>query len=140
MILFLSDVHCRYGVVNAQIAHAEARTGRPLEAVVVLGDFGFFEPDLRRFFRRQRFHRPVFVVEGNHEDFDRLPRLAETYRGAFTHLPRATLHTIGGHRCLALGGAAYMDAHTTPRGAVVGAADIEACLAQIGRASCRERV
>lgn len=129
MILFLSDVHCRYGVVNAQIAHAEARTGRPFDAVVVLGDFGFFEPDLRRFFRRQRFHRPVFVIEGNHEDFDRLPQLAATYRDAFTYLPRASLHTIGGHRCLALGGAAYMDAGTTPRRAVVSAADIDACLA-----------
>ncbi len=130
MILFLSDVHCRYEFVNAQLAHAEQRQEQPVAAVVVLGDFGLFEPNLKRFFRRrgERFARPVFVIEGNHEDFARLPQLAAAYRDVFTHLPRGSVETLDGHRCLCLGGAAYMDAHTTPRGATLEPADIEACL------------
>ncbi len=137
MILFLSDVHCRYGIVNVQIAHAEARAGRSVDAVVVLGDFGLFDPDLRRFFRRRggRFARPVSVIEGNHEDFDHLPRIVWDYRDVFTYLPRASLASIGGWRCLALGGAAYMDAHSTPRGSTLGGRDVDACLAHPPRSA-----
>ena len=137
MILLLSDVHGRYAVVNEQIAHAEARAGRAVDEVVVLGDFGFLEPDLRRFFRDLggRFARPVSALEGNHEDFERLPRMAETYRDVVTHLLRGSVRTIDGRRCLCLGGAAYMDAHTTPRGAVVEAADIATCLAHPPRSA-----
>lgn len=130
MILLLSDVHALFRVVNAQIEHAERRTRRPITAVVVLGDLGVFEPELRAFFvdARQRFARPVFFVEGNHEDFQAFPRLLRKYADAFTHLPRGTLHEFEGHRCLAFGGAAYMDPSATPPESVVTARDIESCL------------
>lgn len=131
MILLLSDLHCRYELVNAQLAHAQTRTNGAVEAALVLGDVGLYEPFLSRFFRRrkERFARPVAVIEGNHEDFDALPRLVRRYADVLTHLPRGSVHSIGGWRLLALGGAAYMDAMNTPRGSVIELRDIERCLA-----------
>jgi predicted phosphodiesterase len=131
MILLLSDVHCLYEVVNQQIAHAEATTGRPVDAAIILGDVGLFEPQLGRFFRRagERFTRPTYFIEGNHEDHDHLAALASAYGHILEHLPRSSVRVIDGHRFLCLGGAGYMDAHTTPWSAVITATDIEACLA-----------
>lgn len=130
MILLLSDVHALFRVVNAQIEHAERRLRRPLTAVVVLGDLGVFEPEMRAYFGEGggRFTRPVFFVEGNHEDFQSFDRLTRRYGAHFTHLPRGSLHEIGGHRFLALGGSAHMDPAATPHGAVIETRDIEACL------------
>jgi Icc-related predicted phosphoesterase len=131
MILFLSDVHCRYDVVDRQVAHAEQEIGEAVSDVLVLGDFGLFEPFLKRFFRRQgqRFLRPTHFIEGNHEDFDHFERLVERYRDVIEYLPRGTVHTLAGTPMLALGGVRYMDAHTTPRRAEIREADIERCLA-----------
>jgi hypothetical protein len=76
-----------------------------------------------------RFSRPVYFVEGNHEDYSALPRLVEKYSDVITHLPRGTVRDIAGLSCLALGGAAYMDALATPPGSVIAPADMERCLA-----------
>jgi hypothetical protein len=134
VILLLTDVHGLYTVVNAQIAHAEATTGTLVAAAVILGDVGLFEPHLGRFFRRagERFLRPTYFIEGNHEDHDHLAALAHAYRHELVHLPRGSVHTIDGCRLLCLGGAGYMDAHTTPRAAVITPADLEACLGHPG--------
>lgn len=131
MILLISDLHTRFELVNDQIDHAEARLGRSIEAAILLGDVGFAEPYLSRFFGkgRQRFRRRTYFVEGNHEDFDALPRLVARYEDELTFLPRGWAGDIAGWRCLALGGAAYMDALMTPRGSVVTDEDIERCLA-----------
>lgn len=131
MILFLSDVHTQYDIINRQIAAAEAHAGTPVAAVVVLGDFGLFEPHLHACFRRrgQRILRPLYFIEGNHEDFDRIEELIAAYRDFLTYLPRGTVQTIAGHRFLCFGGTAYMDAHTTPPGAVIRPEQIRACLA-----------
>jgi predicted phosphodiesterase len=131
MILLLTDVHCLYHVVNAQITHAEAQAGKPVAAVVLLGDVGLFEPQLGHFFRRDgaRFLRPTYFIEGNHEDHDRLAALATAYRQMLVYLPRSSVHCLDGCRLLCLGGTGYMDAHTTPRAAVITPADIAACLA-----------
>ncbi len=131
MILLLTDVHCLYAVVNAQTAHAEATTGTPVSAVIILGDVGLFEPQLGRFCRRAdgRFLRPTYFIEGNHEDHDHLAALAARYQHLLVHLPRGSAPTIAGCRFLCLGGCGYMDAHTTPWAAVITAGDIEACLA-----------
>ena len=130
MILLLGDVHCQYDLVNIQLDHAERHVGRPVEAVVLLGDLGLFEPFLSRFFRKrgERFRRPTYFVEGNHEDFSCFDTLVRKYADVITHLPRATVHTIGRWRALAFGGAAYMDAHATPPGAVIRPEDIAASL------------
>ena len=131
MILVLGDVHSRFDIVNTQVVHAEARLGAPVDAVVVLGDLGLFEPFLSRFFRkrRMRFARPLYFVDGNHEDYRTLPRLVELYSDVMTHLPRGSIREIAGISCMAIGGASYMDALATPLGSVISPADIERCLA-----------
>ena len=131
MILFLSDVHCRYEVVDRQVAHAEEELGVSISDVLVLGDFGLFEPFLKRFFRKQGKHflRPTNFIEGNHEDFDHFEGLVARYRDVIAYLPRSTVHTIAGASTLALGGVRYMDAHTTPLRAEIREADIARCLA-----------
>lgn len=130
MICLLSDVHCRYGVITAQLLDAETRFGIPPDAVVVLGDLGLFEPFLTRFFRRsgERFPVPVHFIEGNHEDFNRFDRLVRRYEDVLHYLPRGSVHALAGVRVLALGGVTYMDAHTTPAAAEVRPRDIARCL------------
>ena len=129
MILLASDLHGRFEAVNELIARAE-RDGARVDAVLILGDVGLFEPGLNRYFRATggRFARPLHYIEGNHEDYSRLDTLVRRYADVMTHLPRGTLHTIAGLRVLALGGAAYMDAHTTPMGSVIEPRHIDACL------------
>jgi predicted phosphodiesterase len=131
MILLLSDVHCRYDMVDQQLAHAETELGIPVSDVLILGDFGLFEPFMKRFFRKsaRTFARPTHFIEGNHEDFDHFDHLVRKYSDILTHLPRSTVHAIAGTRMLALGGVRYMDAHTTPQGAEILPRDIERCLA-----------
>jgi predicted phosphodiesterase len=130
MILLLSDIHCRYDIVDRQLDHAEGEIGEPISAVLVLGDFGLFEPFMKRFFRsgQHHFRRPTYFIEGNHEDFDRFDRLVQRYRDVVTYLSRGTIHQISGTRTLALGGVSYMDAHTTPQGAEIRPRDIDRCL------------
>lgn len=130
MILFLSDLQGQFEVVNAQIDHAEQRTGRAVDAVMLPGDLGLCEPQLSRFFRkrRHRFHRPFYYIEGNHEDFEVFDKNVERYSDVMTHLPRGTAKVIHGRKILALGGAAYMDACNTPEPSLVRPRDIERCL------------
>lgn len=130
MLLFITDVHCRYDIVNTQIRFAEERFAEPVEAAVILGDLGLFEPFLANFFRRagKRFLRPVFFIEGNHEDFVNFAPLVRRYRSHLTHLPRGTVRTLAGQSCLFFGGAAYMDAHSTPESATIKPRDIDRCL------------
>lgn len=131
IVLLLSDVHAQYDVIDVQVAHAEASTGRPVGQVLVLGDFGLFGPDLRTHFRRghHRFARPVAFIEGNHEDFRAFDQLVREYADVITHLQRGTVHVFGAWRWLCIGGARYMDSWSTPSGSEIGAADIAACLA-----------
>jgi predicted phosphodiesterase len=132
MILIIADTHCFYDIVNRQIEHAENTLGMPVDCVVHLGDFGLYREHLHGFFIRQglRFLRPVYFIEGNHEDFREFDALLARYNGTFfTHLPRATVQTIGTYRMLCLGGAAYMDALNTQPGSVIKDHHINACLA-----------
>lgn len=130
MILFISDTHCYYDNINRQIEYAEAGLGVPVSCVIHLGDFGIYRSQLHAFFTRQkkRFLKPVFFIEGNHEDFDALPWLAKKYAHCFTHLPRASVHAIGGYRFLALGGTGYMDAIITQKGSIITSQHINKCL------------
>lgn len=129
--LLMSDVHARYEVVDAQLAHASQTLGRPVDRIIVLGDFGFFGPNLHDHFRRKgrRFGCPVLFIEGNHEDFIAFDRLVRDYADVVTHLPRNTIQDIAGLRWLCIGGARYMDAWSTPCGCEITEQDIAACLA-----------
>ncbi|MBN2452231.1 MAG: metallophosphoesterase family protein [Lentisphaeria bacterium] len=131
MLLFLSDLHCRYHLVNQQIRDAERRFETAIDATVLLGDMGLFEPFLNRYFRREgeRFACPLHFIEGNHEDFDAFPRLLQLYGEYFRHLPRTSVTPLDGWPCLALGGVEYMDAYTTPEASLILPRHIDACLA-----------
>jgi predicted phosphodiesterase len=131
MILVVSDTHCYYDIVNKQIEYAENVLGHSISSVIHLGDFGIYKAQLNDYFnkRNKRFLRPLFFIDGNHEDFRSLDNLVHKYKDCFTHLPRSSVHTIDGYRFLALGGAAYMDAMITRRGAVITDQQINNCLA-----------
>jgi len=130
MILILSDTHSYYATVNEQIRYAESELGVSVSSVIHLGDFGIYKANLYNFFLKQKeeFIRPVYFIEGNHEDFDALPWLTKKYKDYFIHLKRGTVHTIDGYRFLCLGGSEYMDAMITQRGAEISDNDIDACL------------
>ena len=129
-VMVISDVHTKYEVINTQIRHAEQMLEQALDHVLVLGDFGFFRNELHDYFRRdqQKFLRPVFTLEGNHEDHSALARLVAEYADVVTYLPRGSLHNVGQWSGLCLGGVRYMDAATTPRGSEITDADVDACL------------
>jgi predicted phosphodiesterase len=130
MILFLSDIHCRFDVIEQQAVHAQTRTGKNIEAVVILGDLGLYEPFLKRYFRARTPPpaRPLFFIEGNHEDYDSFERLVARYTDVLTHLPRGQVRKLGRTRFLCIGGAQYMDAHLTPERSVIRPEDIARCL------------
>jgi predicted phosphodiesterase len=121
MIMIVSDTHCYYEMVNVQINYAQNILGHDITSVIHLGDFGIYTWHLRDFFikRKERFLKPLYCIDGNHEEFHNLHKLAEKYKEYFTYLPRGSLHNIGNYRFLALGGAAYMDSMITERGAVI---------------------
>ena len=130
MILFISDTHCYYHIINEQIAYAEQELGVDVSCVVHLGDFGIYRPNLHDYFvrKKQRFLRPLYFIEGNHEDFVSFTWLVKKYQAHFVHLPRAAVTEIDGFRMLSLGGSAYMDAMNTQQGAVITDQQIDACL------------
>ncbi|MBU8869784.1 MAG: metallophosphoesterase [Gemmatimonadales bacterium] len=130
-VLLISDIHTKFGVINAQILHAEESCGQSVGEVLVLGDFGFFADELHEHFRKKnrRFLRPVSFIEGNHEDHGELGNLASRFADVVTYLPRSTLYRLGSWRGLCLGGARYMDSWSTPRGCEITSSDIDACLA-----------
>ena len=131
MILVTCDTHCYYGTINQQLAYAENVLGHDISCIIHLGDFGLYKSHLHDFFikKGQRFMRPLYCIDGNHEDFNALEKLTKKYQAFFTYLPRGTVHRIEGYRFLALGGAAYMDSMLTEQGAIITDQQINACLA-----------
>jgi len=129
-VLLISDIHTNYHVINSQIRHAEESCQETIGQVLVLGDFGFFAEELHDYFRnnQHRFHRPVFSIEGNHEDFGSLEELTHQYADVVTHLKRGTLHQLGPWTGLCIGGASYMDSISTPRGCEITEQDLGECL------------
>lgn len=130
MILIIGDVHCQFQVVNEQIQFAEKRTGKNVDAVIILGDMGIYEHPLHKFFCKEekRFLRKVFFIEGNHEDFTRFNHLVSKYSEFMTHLPRGHVTQICQFRVLSLGGARYLDAVNSPPGSEIKDRDIDKCL------------
>lgn len=128
--LIISDIHTRYQVINQQIRHAERNHGVCVARVFVLGDFGFFRQEMNDWFQRSgnRFERPVFCIEGNHEDFAELESLVSRFAGNLTYLSRGSVLELGSMRGLCLGGARYMDAASTPRGCEITPRQIEAAM------------
>jgi predicted phosphodiesterase len=130
VILFVTDSHCYFDVINDQIEYAENSLGFSISCVIHLGDFGIYKSQLNNFFNRKgrRFKRPLYFIDGNHEDFNALPKLVVKYKDFFTYLPRASVNNIEGYRFLSLGGTAYMDSMNTQHGSVITDQQIEKCL------------
>ena len=131
MILFIGDLNCRYWLVNHITGIAEKQFNENVTAVLQLGDFGLFKTPLNAWFNgkgNNSFTRPVYFIDGNHEDFLFLKSLTTDFSSHFTHLPRGTVHNFNGFNFLCLGGAAYMDPVNTPSGAVIREEDIQACM------------
>lgn len=130
MLLIIGDVHSQFHVINQQITFAEEKLGRPVDAVIVLGDMGIYENKLKGFFHKEskRFLRPVFFLDGNHEDYARFSSLVSSYGEFMTYLPRGHVTRIGKYRFLSLGGACYLDALNSPSGSEIKDRDIEKCL------------
>ena len=130
MILIISDVHGQFHVVNEQIEFAEDRLKKEVSSVIVLGDFGLFETNLRRFFvlDKKKFKRPLYFIEGNHEDFNAFDSLIKKYGEHFTHFARGSIQSVSGHSFLCLGGARYMDLMNTPMHSEIRDHDINKCL------------
>jgi len=129
-ILLISDIHAHYHVVDAQIAHAQEKLDRPVDQVLILGDFGLFGSNLHDYFRRGRrdFLRPVAFIEGNHEDFRNFDSLVDQYKDVATYLPRSSVQHFNSRSWLCIGGARYMDSWSTPPGCEIREQDITACL------------
>jgi predicted phosphodiesterase len=130
MILILGDTHCQYPVINDQIEFAEQKTGRPVKCVIQLGDFGIYQNELKKYFELfpDGFIRPLYFIDGNHEDFWHFDTIIKKYEHKFTYLPRGSYHQIEGYNFLVLGGAAYMDPINTPPGAIITSSDLEKSL------------
>ncbi|MBF0409297.1 MAG: metallophosphoesterase [Candidatus Riflebacteria bacterium] len=130
MIMIISDVHGRFNVVNEQVSFAENSLKKSIECILVLGDLGLFEVNLRRFFEKEKqtFCRPLYFIEGNHEEFSTFDKLLALNKSNFTHLARGSVQRISGYNFLCIGGAKYMDATNTPRASEITEKDIENCL------------
>ncbi len=130
MILIISDVHGRFGVINEQLEYAAKVMGENIEAVVVLGDLGIFESNLKKFFERekQKFIKPLYFIEGNHEDFSCFDILVKKYGENLTHWHKSSIQKLGGVNFLCLGGARYMDLANTPMNSEIKTSDISNCL------------
>ncbi|MCP4050237.1 MAG: hypothetical protein GY730_05985 [bacterium] len=126
MIMILGDLHTDYSIINSQIEYYEKKSNERIDAVIQLGDFGIYREPLEEFFilQNHKFLRPVFFIDGNHEDFWNITTLSEKYKEYFKHLKRGDVHNIGDYRFLSFGGAAYMDPINTPPGSVITKEDV----------------
>jgi Icc-related predicted phosphoesterase len=132
MLLILGDIHGEYDLINKQIEYVESNYPEKVKAVIQLGDFGIFREQLTDYFQKNRkdFIRPVYCIDGNHEDFLNIEILTKKYQEHFTYLGRGDTHEIEGYNFLSFGGSAYMDPINTPPGAVIRAEDIKKSILQ----------
>lgn len=130
MILLLSGLDGRFGLVNELIAAAEQHAGESPTAVIALGDVGMFEPGLKAFFRKDgsRFSRPLHYIEGHDEDYNRLDELIRAYADVMNHLERGEIKVVDGHRFLALGGITHVDAPSSAAASLVSERDLQRSL------------
>jgi predicted phosphodiesterase len=108
MLYCLGDIHGDYHHLM-HVADAAKEAGA--EAVIQLGDFGWYSNNVR-FFITNTPAVPVYALDGNHEDHRMLPMDATGPVEMFPNLffiPRGTIFTLDGRRIACLGGAASVD-------------------------------
>lgn len=138
-IAFSGDWHANTVWAHKMIDYARDEQA---DAIVHLGDFGwqfarFFVQTMAGMLRRAKL--PLYFVDGNHENFDRLlafplqPDGLRKVADNLFHLPRGHRFTWGGVRFLACGGAVSVDRHRRVEGRswwpqeTITCADIAAC-------------
>ncbi len=103
-LIILGDVHCHWDGANAAVQSA-LKEHPDAKAVVQLGDLGDGWPTKDGFNRwTPSFDLPIYVVDGNHENFDAIeagnvnPRLTWMKRGGFMTFaePQWTAMFFGG--------------------------------------------
>ncbi len=107
-VLIVGDIHGNVrhfaGIVEA------AATNLGVEAVIQVGDFGFFPGFMGS--KNLHFAVPVFAIDGNHEDHYWLrAAAAQTWPHKYnlTYQCRGSVREIGGRRVGFLGGALHVD-------------------------------
>lgn len=112
-IMVVGDIH---GDPTALLAaHAAACLRNDVTAIVQVGDFGI-DDRMIAWLKKIKLQLPVYVIDGNHEDFDVVARLRNGSRrqapllGKQVYLcPRGSVFRIDGRECLMLGGAGSID-------------------------------
>ena len=107
-VLIVGDVHGNIRHFAELVDHAKHQLG--IEAVIQVGDFGFYPGFMRS--KTARFAVPVYAIDGNHENH-RWLRLSNSRswpkKHNLTYQDRGTVRTFGSRRVGFLGGALNVD-------------------------------
>ena len=111
VILFLGDTHANLHHIDGCVNAIEKRGLPRAEAVIQLGDFGFFSQWIGSYLDgRQTIKTPTWFIDGNHEDHDFLDGKLEKWDVKnLTYIKRGTTIELGGVKILGIGGATSVD-------------------------------
>jgi predicted phosphodiesterase len=127
MILVVGDLHGEFKAFD-RLIKAALKEHLTITSVVQVGDFGVgfldeflyaeqrYEPGKPRATKWHNRHKlPIRFCEGNHDNHELLKGIRFPYKGV-EHMPRGTVATIDGLKCLFLGGAASIDKNSRTPG------------------------
>ena len=131
MILILGDLHAQFHFLPKVIRHAQEIAH--IDSIIQLGDFGIFKST---FTKLPRLTKPLYFVEGNHEDFDLLGQLRKNGEGIVQlkknlfHVGRGTQWEMDGLTWTGLGGSEFFDAYNCPQGSTFTDEEIDITLSK----------
>ncbi len=136
MILILGDTHTQWFHIGQHLEEANKLSPTPVEAIVQVGDFGVFPLEWSSF---RGSPIPLYFIEGNHEDFDLLGRMAQGAQNPIClnkqnviYVPRGTSFELGGLKWVGLGGCRKFDDNPAncPEGSIIKEEDLKKTLLQ----------
>jgi hypothetical protein len=106
-VIIIGDVHCNFNAANASVL-AALKQHPTAWAVIQLGDLGDGWPTPRGLERwKPNFPHPIYVVDGNHENFDALE--AGDINGRLRWVRRGSTVTFNHKHNMCFGGATSPD-------------------------------